>query len=280
MFNYRFNPIPYGGRFNRYGMGGGHRWFDFYQPDTDPGDGGGEPEAVEQTPYWMSGGSDGGDVAERNPGHHGTPFDQMTPQELMDFADKRNNGNFAQRNIEWGVPGFGLAGLIAGRAFAGLEKSQLSAALNAAGLGGMNPGDYVGGHVAGAANTGMNVAGGVPNPELAGRSDPSQSGPQIESEGNAGAWGGSGEKMANGGLRRKGGLPPPRFVKGAGDGRSDSVPGGRVRLSSGEFVWPADVVSAAGRGSSEAGAKKLGDMAMMLRKQNLRRTAALPPPGA
>ena len=57
----------------------------------------------------------------------------------------------------------------------------------------------------------------------------------------------------------------PRFLKGGGDGMSDDIPatiGGRqeARLSDGEFVIPADVVSHLGNGSSRAGAKKLYSM--------------------
>ena len=45
-----------------------------------------------------------------------------------------------------------------------------------------------------------------------------------------------------------------RFVKGAGDGTSDDVP---AMLANGEFVIPADVVSALGNGSNDSGAKVL-----------------------
>ena len=64
--------------------------------------------------------------------------------------------------------------------------------------------------------------------------------------------------------KRSGGM-----VRGRGDGRSDSVPGvvlgrGRamdaVAVSDGEYVIPADAVSALGRGSSDAGARKLDRM--------------------
>ena len=53
-------------------------------------------------------------------------------------------------------------------------------------------------------------------------------------------------------------IPPMgRRVKGIGDGRSDSIP---ANLSDGEFVISAPVVSALGRGSNDAGAKKLSKM--------------------
>lgn len=57
-----------------------------------------------------------------------------------------------------------------------------------------------------------------------------------------------------------------RMIAGPGDGRSDSVPGGpgaggpAVRVSDGEYIVPADVVSALGRGSSGAGARQLDRM--------------------
>lgn len=47
------------------------------------------------------------------------------------------------------------------------------------------------------------------------------------------------------------------MVKGMGDGQSDTIP---AMLSDGEYVVPAPVVSALGRGSNDAGAKKLDKM--------------------
>lgn len=71
----------------------------------------------------------------------------------------------------------------------------------------------------------------------------------------------------------RGGKLPPRYLKGGGDGMSDSIPariGGKqeARLADGEFVVPADVVSHLGNGSSNAGAKKL--YAMMDRVRQAR----------
>jgi len=56
-----------------------------------------------------------------------------------------------------------------------------------------------------------------------------------------------------------------RYLGGATDGMADKIPariGGKqeARLSHGEFVIPADVVSHLGNGNSEAGAKRLYDM--------------------
>jgi hypothetical protein len=54
-----------------------------------------------------------------------------------------------------------------------------------------------------------------------------------------------------------------RYLKGNGDGVSDSIParfagsGQEARLADGEFVIPARVVSELGNGSSDAGARKL-----------------------
>lgn len=83
-----------------------------------------------------------------------------------------------------------------------------------------------------------------------------------------------GQDYAYGGLAAlaKGGMPP-RYLRGGGDGMSDSIPAriaGRqeARLADGEFVVPADVVSHIGNGSSNAGAKKL--YAMMDRARQAR----------
>jgi hypothetical protein len=68
-----------------------------------------------------------------------------------------------------------------------------------------------------------------------------------------------------------GGIAAGRYLKGNGDGMSDSIPAtinGRqpARLADGEFVVPADVVSHLGNGSSDAGAKKLYSMMDKVRK--------------
>jgi len=65
---------------------------------------------------------------------------------------------------------------------------------------------------------------------------------------------------------------PGRFIEGAGDGLSDSIPASiegeqEARLSDGEFVVPADVVSGIGNGSSDAGSAKLFDMMSKIRKR-------------
>jgi hypothetical protein len=68
-----------------------------------------------------------------------------------------------------------------------------------------------------------------------------------------------GVKMASGGLAS---MAKGRYLGGATDGMADKIPariGGKqeARLSHGEFVIPADVVSHLGNGNSEAGAKRL-----------------------
>ena len=87
--------------------------------------------------------------------------------------------------------------------------------------------------------------------------------------------------MAQGGLAglnafNKGGAPKGRFLRGPGDGTSDSIPatiGGTqpARLADGEFVIDARTVSEIGNGSSKAGAKKL--YAMMERVHKARKGA-------
>jgi len=54
-----------------------------------------------------------------------------------------------------------------------------------------------------------------------------------------------------------------RYVKGPGDGTSDSVP---AMLANGEFVIPADVVSGLGNGSNDSGAKILDEFLKVIRR--------------
>lgn len=76
-------------------------------------------------------------------------------------------------------------------------------------------------------------------------------------------------QMAAGGLAS---LPPKEYyLGGATDGMADKVPASidgvqEARLSDGEFVVPADVVSHLGNGNSSAGAKQLYDMMDRIRK--------------
>jgi hypothetical protein len=51
-------------------------------------------------------------------------------------------------------------------------------------------------------------------------------------------------------------------VAGEGDGTSDDIP---AMLADGEFVFPADVVSALGNGSTKAGTDKLYEMMHSIR---------------
>lgn len=70
-------------------------------------------------------------------------------------------------------------------------------------------------------------------------------------------------KYANGGSSSasSSNIPPikksSKYVKGRGDGQSDEIP---AMLSDGEFVFSAPAVSALGRGSNDAGARKLNKM--------------------
>ena len=69
-----------------------------------------------------------------------------------------------------------------------------------------------------------------------------------------------------------------RFIEGSGDGLSDSIPASidgqqEARLSDGEFVIPADVVSGIGNGSSGAGSAQLFDMMRKIRKRRTGMTA-------
>lgn len=124
-----------------------------------------DPDALDMYP--------GGDGEIGKGAQHGKAFSEMTSKELNDYASKQAKGNLVERNMFSGLSG--LVGPLGwGAMLSNLEDSQLAAELGARGF--SNPGDFVGGQIAGAAGTGMNVAGGVANPELAGRSDASQGG--------------------------------------------------------------------------------------------------------
>ena len=63
-----------------------------------------------------------------------------------------------------------------------------------------------------------------------------------------------------------------RYIQGPGDGLSDQVPARiegqqEARLANNEFVISADVVSAIGGGSSDAGARRLYAMVDRIRKK-------------
>ena len=76
-------------------------------------------------------------------------------------------------------------------------------------------------------------------------------------------------QMAAGGIAT---LKKGQYLNGASDGMADKVPANidgvqEARLSDGEFVIPADVVSHLGNGNSDAGAKVLKDMMARVRKE-------------
>lgn len=77
------------------------------------------------------------------------------------------------------------------------------------------------------------------------------------------------QELAAGGIAT---LKEGKYLDGASDGMADKVPARidgmqEARLSDGEFVIPADVVSHLGNGNSDAGAKVLKDMMARVRKE-------------
>jgi hypothetical protein len=66
-----------------------------------------------------------------------------------------------------------------------------------------------------------------------------------------------------------------RYVQGAGDGTSDSIP---AMLANGEFVIPADVVSSLGNGSNDSGAKVLDTFLKTIRAHKKKHDAKHLPP--
>ena len=99
------------------------------------------------------------------------------------------------------------------------------------------------------------------------------------------ASGGSAQKYAEGGLsvpmmshggKLRGDFRQGAHVAGPGDGQSDDIP---AMLADGEFVFPADVVSALGNGSTKAGSQKLYDMMHSIRdRARSKGSKDLPPP--
>lgn len=72
-----------------------------------------------------------------------------------------------------------------------------------------------------------------------------------------------------------------RFLKGPGDGMSDSIPASidgtdPAALATGEFVIPADVVSFLGNGDNDAGAKVLQEMLTKVRQAKTGRSRQPP----
>ena len=66
------------------------------------------------------------------------------------------------------------------------------------------------------------------------------------------------------------------YVRGAGDGQSDSIP---AMLADGEYVFDADTVAALGNGSSDAGARVLDKMRENIRKhKRSAKPGDIPPP--
>jgi hypothetical protein len=83
--------------------------------------------------------------------------------------------------------------------------------------------------------------------------------------------------MAAGGIASTQG----KYVKGPGDGMSDSVPASidgteEAALATGEYVIPADVVSALGNGDNDAGAKVLEQFVARVRQKKTGRTSQPP----
>ena len=80
---------------------------------------------------------------------------------------------------------------------------------------------------------------------------------------------------AQGGLSRQD-FRQGKHVSGPGDGQSDDIP---AMLADGEFVFPSDVVSALGNGSTKAGTEKLYEMMHAIRRRaRSKGPKDLPPP--
>lgn len=264
-FRYNFDVKPYEGDLTRYGFGPGHKWFDYYAPAPPPPPGGGGEEEEEDDDLG-GGGPDGG-------GNTGMDDDRGRDQAEQPWSELPGSLMTGLSVLGGGLPAIATMGMRA----TGFDPMR--------DLFGFDLGSMFGGSQSMAGVPGLGISNGqqsMVSPELQGMNDMSQSdGWGGQTEGGFSNSGVEGDRgfLANGG-RYRGGLPPPRMIRGPGDGRSDSVManGGQVRVSRDEFVWPADVVSAIGRGSSDAGADRLGEMAQMIRQQHMTRMGGLPPP--
>jgi hypothetical protein len=90
----------------------------------------------------------------------------------------------------------------------------------------------------------------------------------------------AGMPMMQGAFKANGG----RLVDGQGTGRSDDVVASMdafadTRLSRGEYVIPADVVSAMGDGSTDAGAEALNNLVETTRQKWRGKVGRIPSPG-
>jgi len=96
---------------------------------------------------------------------------------------------------------------------------------------------------------------------------------------------------AHGGLQQQPGpqgaqAPTGGLVNGPGDGNDDAVPvvpaggapGPTNAYSNGEYVMPADVVSALGDGDTQSGAALLDQIVQTVRSAHTQRMGAIPPP--
>lgn len=84
--------------------------------------------------------------------------------------------------------------------------------------------------------------------------------------------------MAAGGIASAAG---GRYVKGPGDGMSDSIPAAidgkqPAAIATGEYVVSADVVSFLGNGDNDAGAKVLDEMVARIRQAKTGKTSQPP----
>ena len=134
----------------------------------------------------------------------------------------------------------------------------------------MQPQFAKGGAVRGYANGGSSSASSsnIPQPRMM-MSHPSSYGGKLINPAIAhpAAYPIKGRNMGTFRYYADGGSAGLGMVNGDGDGQSDSIP---AKLSDGEFVMSAPVVSALGNGSNDAGARKLDGMQKNILKKHYR----------
>jgi hypothetical protein len=164
-----------------------------------------------------------------------------------------------------------------GTAAVGNESMSDAAAAATAAADGMSDSSGIGADGSGIGGVGDGVGGvGVGGDAGGSGTDGGDGGSGTGGDGTGGYAPGGLAALARSRRKAAGG----RFLRGPGDGVSDSIPakvdgsGQQARLADGEFVVPARIVSELGNGSSEAGARAL--YAMMDRIQQRRAVTAGP----
>lgn len=283
---------PYRGNPYSYGQGPGHLFFPPVVPTVSPLDNPATPSLPSSSPLdnvsegalatlldpeGDSGGAPSPSVAHPNPsisamfGSLATGLGMMTPMGALAAPM-----SLSARSALGMEPGFGVRGPAMeaiSRGLADLTSRDMTSMglANAPEATGAQVGGWgldFGGGDKGGSDMGGSKGGVDVGVDAEGPSPSADKGGPGEAPGDKG--GSEGENLAGGGLIELAG--GGKIVRGLGGGLDDLIPttieGRRTaRLSDGEFVIPADVVSMMGDGSSTAGSRRLYEMMKAVRQE-------------